>query len=82
MGYPWGAANDPLAPWNQPDNEHLFECDACQKILNKYEDGDPCVIDGRTVCDLCASDLTALRIDGVLGAVSLKTKKLKNEDNN
>lgn len=72
--------DSPDAPWNE-NLDHLFICDACNKTLNKYEEGDPCVIEGRTLCDRCASDLTALRWDGVLPMVSDRTNKLVHEYN-
>ena len=63
-------------PRNEPDNSHLFECENCHNILNKYEGEDPIRIDKKVFCDKCASDLTVLRWGEVVEPVNKKTKRL------
>lgn len=74
---PWGADNDPSAPWFQEPDPRPFECDCCYKQLNEGEQDDPIIIEGRTLCDRCAENLTLLRMDGVLASVAGRTKTLK-----
>ena len=57
--------------------EETYQCDACYAIIGGYEAIDPFVIDGRTFCITCASDLTTLRMEQYINGVSSKTKKLK-----
>ena len=50
-------------------------CDCgCGRFVDDY---DPIEIDGKLFSDYCASDLVALRIDGTIKGVSIKTNKLK-----
>lgn len=56
--------------------EEELQCTACDKWITGYETIDPIVINGHTFCDCCASNLTALRMEGFIN-VSDKTKKLK-----
>lgn len=57
--------------------EKEFQCDACGKIIDGWGALDPCIIDDRLFCDVCASDLVALRMEGIIKGVALKTKKMK-----
>jgi transcription initiation factor IIE alpha subunit len=66
---------DKSAPWNE-NNEHLFECRVCGRILNKFEAEEPIVIDGDEYCDRCASDLVQLRFDEFISSVHEKTARL------
>lgn len=55
---------DPEAPWNERESNDRIKCECgCERWVDDIE---PCIIDGRYLSDICASNLTAL-----------KTKKLK-----
>lgn len=48
--YPPGAANDPSAPWNQPEPP---ECPECGSLVADPEDhGEDCSLDGLDASDL------------------------------
>jgi len=67
--------DSPDAPWHE-NVDHLFECDCCKKILNRYEELDPIEIDGRLFCDACAANAMYLRLEGFVKEASGRTKKL------
>ena len=61
------------------DDEIQHVCDNCHKELNEYENVDPCVIDHKTLCDECASDLTLLRMGGYIKSVKSRTEVLRDQ---
>lgn len=52
------------------------QCEACKAWITGPEALDPCIIEDNILCDLCASNLTLLRIDGVLRGAAERTKYL------
>ncbi len=63
-------------PRNEPDLSHLFVCESCYEVLDRLEAHDPCVIDGKTFCDVCASNLSYLRLEGYISEVAPKVSKV------
>ena len=58
-----------------------FTCRSCGDHVSGYAAIDPIRINGFSFCDHCANNFVALRIDGYLDKVSLKTAKLVDADN-
>ena len=73
MTYP----HDPQAPWNDSGERLNETCEACNKRLSDVEQADPMVIDKRTFCDECASDVMQLKFDGYIADVNHRTKALR-----
>ena len=70
----WTNITDPTAPWNERESNDRTRCTCgCDRFV---DDLDPCKIDGRLFADICASNLTTLRMEGFINVAS-KTKKLK-----
>ena len=68
---------------NQPADyygtEPGIECACgCEREVNE---DDPCMIDGELFSDHCASNLTALRLEGYLRSATSRTGKLINQIN-
>ena len=53
-----------------------FTCRSCGDHVSGYAAIDPIRINGFSFCDHCANNFVALRIDGYLDQVSVKTKRL------
>ena len=73
------------ADFFDPINKPIYyvdpvQCDGCGCKLNEAEREDPCEIDGRLLCDDCASHLTHLRMAMILPKVSDRTNELVTEN--
>ena len=59
-----------------------FQCECCGEFITGIEALDPEVIDGKTFCIDCASNLVELREAGIISSVSEKTAVLVHEFEN
>ena len=57
--------------------EEQFTCQGCGKTVEGYAAIDPIIIDDQPWCDVCASNLSHLRMAGEINGVAIKTKNLK-----
>lgn len=62
--------------WPHEDETIEMHCTCCDRLLSDVETADPCIIDGKTFKDNCASSITQLRLQGYIKAVADRTNKL------
>ena len=62
--------------WPHEDETIELRCTCCDGLLNDVETADPCIIDGKTFKDSCASNLTSLRLQGFVKQAADRTNLL------